>query len=97
MNRSRVLSPKFKRVSLNETPEFPVWGLNICVDFDLKDSKKIENIKNLKKIIFYNTSIDIQKTANYPIYETRVLKLVFITIPCLKFWALLLIVQEYCC
>ena len=29
-----VLSPKFKRVSLNETPEFPFWGLNICVDFD---------------------------------------------------------------
>jgi len=73
---------------LNETPEFPVWGLHICVDFDLKDSKKIENIKKLKKIIFHNTSIDIQKTANYPIYETRVLKLVFITIPCLKFWAL---------
>ena len=28
-------SPKFKRVSLNETPEFPFWGLNICVDYDL--------------------------------------------------------------
>jgi len=24
-----VLSPKFKRVSLNETPEFPFWGFNI--------------------------------------------------------------------
>ena len=24
-----LLSPKFKRVSLNETPEFPFWGLNI--------------------------------------------------------------------
>ena len=30
----RAQSPKFKRVSLNETPEFPFWGLNICVDFD---------------------------------------------------------------
>ena len=26
-----------KRVLLNETPEFPFWGLNICVDFDLRD------------------------------------------------------------
>ena len=31
---------KLKRVSLNETPEFPFWGLNICVDFDLRDSEK---------------------------------------------------------
>ena len=35
-----VPSPKFKRVSLKETSEFPFWGLNICVDFDLRDSKK---------------------------------------------------------
>ena len=34
-------SPKFKRVSLNETPEFPFWGLKICVDFDLRDWKKM--------------------------------------------------------
>ena len=34
------LSPKFKRVLLNETPKFPFWGLNICVDFDLRGSKK---------------------------------------------------------
>ena len=33
-------SSKFKRVSLNETLEFPFWGLHICVDFDLRDSKK---------------------------------------------------------
>ena len=39
-------SPKFKRVSLNETPEFPFWGLNICVDFDLKDSKKWRILRN---------------------------------------------------
>ena len=42
-------SPKFKRVSLNETPEFPILGLHICVDFDLRDSKKMENINKLKK------------------------------------------------
>ena len=40
-------SPKLKRVSLGKTPEFPFWGLNICVDFDLRDSKKIENINKL--------------------------------------------------
>ena len=34
------LSPKFKRVSLNETPEFHIWGFNICVDFYLRNSKK---------------------------------------------------------
>ena len=45
-------SPKFKRVSLNETPEFPFWRLNFCVDFDLKDSKKLENIKKLNIIKF---------------------------------------------
>ena len=30
-----------------------------------------------------------------PIRETRVLKLVFITIPCLKFWALVYIVYTF--
>ena len=33
-------SLKFKRVSLNETPKFPFWGLNTCVDFDLRESEK---------------------------------------------------------
>ena len=37
-----VQSPKFKRVLLDETPKFPFWGLNICVDFDLRGSKKNE-------------------------------------------------------
>ena len=37
---SILQSPKFKGVSLGKTPEFPFWGLNICVDFDLKDLKK---------------------------------------------------------
>ena len=45
------MSPKFKRVFMNE---FPFWGLNICVDFDLRDSKKMENMKKLNKVIFYN-------------------------------------------
>ena len=52
--------PKFKRVSLNETPEFPFWGLKICVDFDLRDSKKMEKINKLKKN-YKNT--DIHKNA----------------------------------
>ena len=51
MGFDQLLSPKFKRVSLNETPEFPSWSLNICVDFDLRDSKKMENINKLKKNI----------------------------------------------
>ena len=57
------LSLKFKRVSLDKTPEFSFWCLNICVDFDLRDSKKIENINKLNKIIFHNKKIDIHKTA----------------------------------
>ena len=35
---SILQSPKFKRVSLNETLEFPFWRLNICVDFGLRNS-----------------------------------------------------------
>ena len=31
---------KLKRVALNETLEFPFWGLNICVDLDKSDSEK---------------------------------------------------------
>ena len=74
-------SPKFKRVSLDKTLEFPFWSLNI-LDFDLRDSKKIENINKLNKIIFHNKNIVIHKTG---IRETRVLKLVFRTILRLKF------------
>ena len=47
----------------------------------------MEIISKLKKIIFQYTLI-FPKMPN-PICETRVLKLVFITIPCLKFCALL--------
>ena len=35
-----IQSPKFNRVSLNETPEFPFRGLNIQVNFNLRDSEK---------------------------------------------------------
>ena len=45
-------------------------------------------MKKLNNIIFHNKNIDIYKLPN-PIRETRVLKLVFIRISCLKFWALL--------
>ena len=57
------LSPKFERESLNETFKFPFWGLNICVDFDLRDSIKMENMKKLNNIIFHNKNIDIHKRA----------------------------------
>ena len=46
-----------------ETPEFPFWGLNICVNFDLRDLKKIENMNNLNKVIFHHKNIDIHKTT----------------------------------
>ena len=39
-----IQSPKLKKVSLNETPKFTFWGL-ICVDFDLRDSKNMKNMK----------------------------------------------------
>ena len=32
-------SPKFKRVSLKANSQFHFWGLNICVDLDLRDSE----------------------------------------------------------
>ena len=46
--------------------------VNICVDFDQRDV--------IVKIL-------ISTKLPKPIRDTRVLKLVFITIPCLKFWA----------
>ena len=60
------LSPKFKRVSLNKTFEFPFWGVNICVDFDLRDSKKMENMKKLNKTIFHVTKILISTKLPKP-------------------------------
>ena len=50
----------------------------------------MENINKLKKIIFYYKNTKLPN----PIRETRVLKLVFRTIPCLKFWALGVRVSE---
>ena len=58
-----TLSLKFKRVSLNETSEFPFWGLIISVDFDLRDFIKMVRYKGLNKIIFQNKNIDIYKTG----------------------------------
>jgi len=48
---------------LDKTPEFPFWGLIICVDFDLRYSKEMENINKLNKMVFHNKNIDIPKTA----------------------------------
>ena len=50
-------------ISVNKTTGFPFWGVNICVDFDLRDSEKMENMKNLNKTIFHNKNINIHKTA----------------------------------
>ena len=58
-------------LSLNETPEFPFWGLNIGGDFDFRDIKKFEKMTKLNVILFFNKNIDIHKTAN-PIRETQV-------------------------
>ena len=61
-------SPKFKRVLLKETPEFPFWDLNICVDFDLRDSKKMENITILKnkwcKNTYFSSFLDVLPLNN---------------------------------
>ena len=35
-------SNRVKRVSLNETPKFSVWGVNICEDFNLRNKKTKE-------------------------------------------------------
>ena len=63
VQKKKTLSPKFKRVLLNETPQFPFWGLNICVDLNFRDSKKMENLNKINKIIFHNKNIDIHTTA----------------------------------
>ena len=55
-------SPKFKRVSLHKTLEFPFWRLNIYVDFGLY-GMEMEYMKKLIKIIFHNKHIDIHKTT----------------------------------
>ena len=84
-----VMSPKFKRVSLNF-----FLGSSHCVDFDLRDSKKMENINTLLKKYFITKILIFTKLPN-PIRVTRVLKLVFRTIPCVKFWALWSILLRY--
>ena len=62
----------FMLLALNETPEFPLWDLNICVDFHLR-FKKIKNLKKLNEIL-------ISTKLHNPIRDTRVQKLVFKTI-----------------
>ena len=47
----------------------------------------MENMKKLN-IKYFITKILISTKLPNPIRKTRVLKLVFITRPCLKFWAL---------
>ena len=45
---SKFMSGKFMRVSLNKTPEFPFWGVNIYVDFNFRNQKtKRENKENM--------------------------------------------------
>ena len=48
---------------MNETPEFPFWGLNICVDFDL--SKKTENMKKLNNNPLYIMNSSFEKVIEY--------------------------------
>ena len=79
----------FKRLLLNKSPEFPLWGLYICVDFNLRNQK--QNKKNVKKshnIMFLNLKILVFTELPVYIHETEFLKLGFIAILCLKFWAL---------
>ena len=54
-----VSEPTFNRVSLNETPDFTFWGLNIKVDFNLRDSKKwkYEETKWYNISYFYKTAL----------------------------------------
>ena len=51
-----------------------------------KRFEKIEIYKQTKKKLYFITKILILTKLPNPIRETRVLKLVFRTIPCLKFW-----------
>ena len=45
---SKFMSGKFMRVSLNKTPEFPFWGVNIYVYFNFRNQKtKRENKENM--------------------------------------------------
>ena len=89
-----TLTPK--SVSYNSEPEIlksivkrnsrvSFFGSDHFWNFDFRDSTKMENMKKLNKKYFM-TKILI-KLSN-PVPETRVSKLVYITIPCLKFWAL---------
>ena len=54
---------KFQEVSLNETSEFPFWGLYICVHFNLRIRKQTDIVKKPHEIIYLNKNIGIFKTA----------------------------------
>ena len=77
------LNPSMYIITEPEIKKSIVWGLNICVDFDLRDSSKNGEYEDLlNKKIFHNKNIVSTKLPN-PIRKTLVLKLVFITIHCL--------------
>ena len=61
-NRARNL----KEYYWTKLPSFLIGGLNICVDFDLRDLKEMENINKLNKTVFHNKNIDIYKTCLTP-------------------------------
>ena len=52
-----------------QTLEFLFWGLNICVDFDLRDSKKMElaefDLQQMREIIIENKMKIIQNKKKY--------------------------------
>ena len=60
-----------------------LFGVLIFCRFWFNRFEKIVKMKKLNKTIFHNKT----KLPN-PIRQTRVSKLGFVTIPCLKFWAL---------
>ena len=57
------LSRKFKRVSLNETPEFPVCGVYICLDFNLRNQKTKREWKETTCNICHNKIFKTYKTV----------------------------------
>ena len=81
LNSAQEDSEMFKRELLKETPEFPFWGVYICVDLNsrnLKHKKKPHETICLKAI---STKLSDR------IHETGLPKLGFIKILCLKFLA----------
>ena len=97
---------KFKRVSLNKTPEFPFCDLYIFVDKNVRIS--INWYLQISLTLFTKPWLRNRVLWRYSvlsfglcfiawnlIWETRVLKLVFTTIPCLKLWALCILYSVF--